>query len=252
MSCHARLSRRGPLAVTALAIALLATSASFALGDTGEVTTSIAARPGLPTNGDVALVDTSIATGVTRTEGNAQRDYGVVLARIEVAPSYAANLRVSVYWTDPEDGYDALDSPDAQIGVGIYHPISTGTCAMSQDEVDYVTVTDGTNQYCSEIDTRATGSANVSPSGELLLARHLPGGYLLPSLPYPTSALECGSPGTPAAWCWPTAIASSTQVTSAGPAVLYVVASVLTPGNAPPGQQSTISHLSFYVDASAQ
>lgn len=250
MSCHARLSRRGPLAITALAMALLATSASFALGDTGEVTTSIAARAGLQANGDVALVDTSIATGVTRTEGNAQRDYGVVLARIEVAPSYAANLRVSVYWTDPEDGYDALDSPDAQIAVGIYHPISTGTCATSQDEVDYVTVTDGTNQYCSEIDTQATGSANVSPSGELLLARHLPGGYLLPSLPYPTSAPQCGgSPSTPVAWCWPAATA---QVTSAGPAVLYAVASVLTPGGAPPGQQSTISHLSFYVDASAQ
>ncbi len=250
-------SRKAPLAAITLTVALLATGASFALGNTGTSSTSITPAPGVPTNGSVASTDTSIATAVTRSQGQAQLQTGVTLARIEVAPSYAARLRVSVFWTDPYDAGKALNNPNSQISVGIYDPIHTGNCVntSSSTVAAYVTVTDGvSNTYCSRLDESATGSASVSASGKLLITSTIPGGYLLPASLDNGSLSACASfagtatTETSLPWCEPTATAAG-ALTSSGPGVLYVVASVLTPGGSPQGQQATLNSLSFFIDA---
>lgn len=251
--------RRGPLAITTLAVALVVTGMAFALGNTGVVSTNIQPAPGVPPSGSVASTDTSIATSVTRSQGNAQLQTGVTLARIEVAPSFATKLRVSVFWTDPYDAGKALNNPNAQISVGIYNPIHTGTCTTSATSTvaQYVTVTDGStsgtaNTYCSRLDTTATGSSSVSSEGKLLITKRLPGGYLLPTTPAPSNLAGCSSLGSQTEsslpWCEPTATAAGSLTTS-GPLVMYVVASVLVPGGAPIGQKATLSSLHFFVDA---
>ncbi len=254
--------RKGPLVFTILAAVLIMTSVSFILSNSGSTSAAVTPAKGMPANGAVASIDTSIATAVTRSEGMAQLQTGVVLARIEVTPSFATKLRVNVFWTDPYDAGKALSNPNAQISVGLYYPIHSGPCNYqpASTVATYVTVTDGAtnnnpNTYCSALDTSAGGSANVSAQGKLLITRHLPGGYLFPTvadsglygcpLPPPTGTAETGI-----TWCEPSAIAGGSLATP-GPGVLYVVASVLTPGGAPIGQQSTLNSLSFFINATA-
>lgn len=250
-------SRRTHLAFATLAAALVVSGASFALGNTGTYSTNIQPAAGSPAGGEAASVDTSIVSSVTRSEGNAQLQTGVTLARIEVAAVYAAKLQVSIFWTDPYDANAVLNNPNAQISVGIYHPIHTGTCVNKAKSTvaQYVTVTDGTgNTYCSKLDESATGSASVSSSDKLLLTRTIPGGYLMPTVADSGSLLACTSfTGTASAeaslsWCEPTGTASGT-LASSGPGVLYVVSSILTPKGIPQGQQSNLNSLSFFVNA---
>ena len=259
LKLRTRSKRTGPLAITIVAAMLILTLASFILGNSGIVSTSIAPAPGSPSNGSVASIDTTIASSVTRSQGKAQLQTGVTLARIEVTPSFATKLNVSVFWTDPYDAGKALSNPNAQISIGLYHPIHTGTCVNqpSSTVATYIAVTDGSgNTYCSALDTSAGGSANVSAQGKLLITRHLPGGYLIPTVPDGGSLALCTSFGgsanqeTALAWCEPSVTAAGSLTTS-GPGVLYVVASVLTPGGAPIGQQATLNALSFFINATS-
>ncbi|TAN22880.1 MAG: hypothetical protein EPN30_08025 [Actinomycetota bacterium] len=234
----------------------VATVSSFALGNSGASSASITPPAGTPANGAVASVDTSIASGVTRSNGAAQLDAGVVLARISVTPIYAAKLKVEVFWTDPYDAAQALNSPHAQISVGLYHPVHTGTCynTDSTQTDTLVTVTDGTT-YCAALDSAAGGSSNIG-GGKILESRSMPSGYLLPAATDNGALSGCVGlgtgqiPSTPTAsaeaalpWCQPASVTGS--------GALYVVASILTPGGVPPGQQSQLSSLSFFINANA-
>lgn len=253
-------ARKGRFAVAAIVVALAATVSSFALGNSGTVATNVTPASGVPSNGSVASVDTSITSTVTRSQGNAQLQTGVTLGRIEVADAWAAKIQISVFWTDPYDGGKVLNNPNSLISVGIYDPIHTGTCVStaSSTVAQFVTVTDGlSNTYCSRLDEAATGSANVSSVGKLLLSRSTPGGYLKPQTLDGGSLSACGSyagtaPGESSlSWCEPAATAAG-SLTPSGPGVLYVVGSILTPGTSAIGQQATLSTLHFFVNVIAE
>lgn len=244
-----RLGTRRRLTVIVLALAFVGSVTSFALGDTSTVAPSITPPPGVQANGAVAAVDTSIATGITRSNGAAQLDSGVVLGAIEVAPSYADKLNVSIYWTDPYDATKALNSPHAQISIGLYYPVESGACHSSDPSQTnaYVEVLYDSVEYCSVLDSSATGSANVF-SGKMLLSRRGPFGYLFPDVPdnaslptCPASTAETASYEVVSNWCQPS------TVTTDG--VVFVCASILTPGGIPPGSQATLNSLRFFIDA---
>ncbi len=244
-----RLARRRGILWTAGLVALVASVTSFALGDTGSVSPLIAPAAGVSTsNGEVATVQTGsgITTSITRSNGAASLDSGVVLAAIQVAPSFATQLNVGVFWTDPYDAYAALNNPHAQISVGLYYPVHTGACTNTDSsETDaYVEVSYQSVDYCSVLDATATGSSNVS-KGKLIMVKSAPSGFLLPDVTdnnYPTpTACPTSATETTSSWCQPSGVSPD--------GVIFVCASILTPGGVPPGQQANLANLSFFINA---
>jgi hypothetical protein len=244
--------KRTFVAVAVVLCAALATLSSFALANSGSISTAIKPPLGSPTSGAVASVDTSIATNVTASNGSAQLDAGVVLARVSVTPIDAANLKVDVFWTNPYDSTKLLNSPNTQISIGLYHPVHSGSCVNSDStETDIlVSVTDTNGTYCAALDSAARGSSNVG-SGKILESPSMPSGYLKPTVSDNGSLATCTTPSSDSSrtssasveaalpWCQPAGVSG----------VLYVVASILTPGGVPPGKQSSLGHLSFYINA---
>ena len=106
----------------------------------------------------------------------------------------------------------------------------------------------GSDYYCALLDTGATGSSSVATSGsdqgELLLSKTLLSGFLLPSATAPSSPAPCADDGnsSPSTWCTTTGQGTD-QLT------MFVVASILTPGGVPRGQQAEAGNLDFYVGA---
>ena len=235
-------------------IAAGATVTSFALANSGSVSASIQPPAGAPSGGQVASVDTSIASSISVTKGDnasANLDTGVVLGRISVTPVDAASIKADIYWTDPYDATDELRSPNAQISMGLYYPVHAGSCVTASKGTwinTYVDVTDSGTTYCAVLDKTAGGSGNVA-DGKILESVDQPGGYLLPDLTdsgsLPTcSSVASGSYSTveqsPSNWCQPSSVS--------GPGVIYVASAILTPGGIPQGQQSQLKSLSFLIN----
>lgn len=249
----ARGAVRRRLTVALVSGVLAITAGAFALANSATVTPpGITPAAGLASNGQVASVDTSIASAITTSNGSAQLDSGVVLSAIDVAPSYAAKLRIEIDWTDPYDAAKALKTPNAQISVGLYYPIHQGSCVNSdKSETNaWVDVVDGSYNYCSELDGSVTGSSNVGTNGKLFLAKNLPSGYMLSTKADNGSLATCttftGTASTESTlpWCQPEGVSTT--------GVIFVAASILTPGGIPPGQQATLTSLSFFVQATAR
>lgn len=281
MSDHAGLgsrlaARRGWLAAAALGVALV-TTVGYWLGATGAGLTSISPLPGTTSTGEVAQVVPMSAT-VTRSDGEARLTTGVALAKLVVAAAATAELRVDVAWTNVLSATRVLGSPNAQLSLGLYHPVHTGACVsvpqghvlvrpagvspagVSPAGVSPVvrpadvsepadaplvslTDTDGTT-LCAALDESATGSGSVSETGKLLLARDLVAGYLVPGLDGSAPVPACAPASTDTGgWCQPASIASPAQ------RALYLVASVTTPGDHPKGQQTDLSSLTFFIAA---
>ena len=142
-------------------IAAGATVTSFALANSGSVSASIQPAAGAPSGGQVASVDTAIASSISVTNGDnnsANLDTGVVLGRISVTPVDAASIKAEVYWTDPYDATDELRSPNAQISMGLYYPVHDGSCVTASKGTwinTYVDVTDSGTTYCAVLDKTA-------------------------------------------------------------------------------------------------
>ena len=225
-------------------------SAVFYLATSGTVGSSFSAAPGT-VDGEVANVIPMSAT-VSRSVGAAQLQSGITIARVLVAKDFTNHNKVSIAWLNPQDATRVLNNPNAQIAMGIYRPVHTGSCTGS-DPNTAVSVDDNTlsgnstsaADFCAYLDTGATSSPPFD-QGQLLLSRTMLTGYLRPSVDGSTGA-ACGSGTT--AWCQPSAM--STNGALAGDETLqrafYVIASILTPGGNPQGNVSQLNTLSFNV-----
>ena len=248
---HSRRRAQRTAALLVLAGTLLGT-VGYWLATSGVTATSIAPTQGLnATTGLVADVSQLGSTVSCLCDGAAHKQSGVGVSAITIAESYTAKVEVTVAWTDPEDANKVLDNPNAQISFGLYHPVaytsndtSKGTCSTR----GAVIVPYGSDYYCALLDTGATGSSSVATSGsdqgELLLSKTLLSGFLLPSATAPPSPVACADDGgsSPSNWCTTTGQGTD-QLT------MFVVASILTPGGVPRGQQAKAGNLDFYVGA---
>lgn len=234
----ARRRRCRAIAVAAVAVSLLA-SVTYWLAASGTTTTSIAPAPGLSPEGTVADVVT-MSTSVTRSNGAASLQTGKTIAKLLAAKDFTNKIKVSVAWTNPVDAAKVLLNPNAQISLGLYRPVSaiaSGNCSTS----GALKVTDGATSFCTLLDSAAGGSTSVS-GGQLLLSQSILTGFLAPTVNGSTTAACAADAGGPTAWCQP-----STALAGADQRLLYVVASILTPGGIPQGQQSQVGGLAFYV-----
>jgi hypothetical protein len=236
------------LAVTALSASLLG-SVSFWLATSGVTSASVAPPLGSPASGSIADVTTMNAV-VTRTNGGAQLQTGVALAEITMSSSVTTSVRVDIDWTNTGQAAQVLNNPNAQISVGLYHTIHTGNCNSTVHSTDapLVNVVDPANSavYCAALDQGATGRF-ASSTGKLLLSLSQVGGFLRPSVSGSGTLSACASSVTDTdAWC------QQASLTNANQRALFVIASIVTPGGIPQGQQPTLTTLSFYIGVRAQ
>lgn len=236
-------ARRRAVAIVAVAVAL-AVSLTYWLANTGATSSSISPPSGVPSDGKAADVTTMSST-VTRTNGAAQLQTGVAIAKLTTGKALAKHLRVEVSWTNAVQGARVLNNPNAQISVGIYHTIHTGACNSPSNSVDapLVDVTDtDSNTYCAALDQGATGKF-VSAAGKLMLAQNQVTGYLLASVDASGTVNACASSGSDTdVWCQPSSVTDPSQ------RALFVIASIVTPGGIPQGQQPQLTSLNFYTE----
>ena len=242
-----RLVRRRAIAILIVCVAFLA-SVAYWLATTGVTTTSISPPAGKPGTGGIAAVTTLSAT-VTRTNGGALLQTGVALAKVTTAKSNANHLRIGVAWTNVGQAARVLNNPNVQVSIGIYHTIHTGNCNSTSQSVDapLVNLTDTDSQtYCAALDQGATGRF-ASSTGKLLLAGNQVGGFQLPSVDGSGALSACASSGSDTdSWCQPASISDSNQ------RALFVIASIVTPGGIPQGQQPDLNTLNFFIDTRRQ
>ena len=243
--------RRRPITLAAVALSLAMTG-GYWLATAGTSSFTISPPAGIPANGAVAEV-TSLSTTVTRTNGAATLQSGVAIARIITGSTLANHVRIDIAWTNPSQAAQVLSNPNAQITIGLYHPVHTGDCTTTASLVsgtnaaDRVNVTDTDGAlYCALLDESAIGSASAS-SGSLQLATRIVGGYLAPQLDLSGSESACAASTTDGtATC---EAATAVAVNSTSSRALFVIASITTPGGIPTGQTATTGSLTFYVGA---
>jgi len=242
--------RRRAAAMVFVAAALFASVGSF-LATTGSSSPNVAPPPGTPSSGNVADV-TNYVTTVNRTNGGAQLQVGVSLAKIVVSSAFSKGIRVNIAWTNTSQAAKVLNNPNVQISIGLYHTIHTGNCNTSTSgnvDAPLVNLTDtDSNTYCAALDQGATGQF-ASPAGKLLLAQNQVGGFLLPSVDGSGTLSACAASATDTdTWCEPASLLPSNSNQRA----LFVVASIVTPGGIPQGQQPSLSTMSFYIGVNAR
>lgn len=228
------------------ALLLLGTASAY-LGESGSTSAAVTPVPGSPSDGSLALV-TPLSPSVYNAVG---QQVGVALAKIQLASANANAIRVEVDWTSANVAPQVLHNPNVQIWVGLYHIIHDGACntAVHSLPIAIVTVTDGST-YCMALDGSSTGG-DVSSNGELLLSLNQIGNYLSPH-GSPSGTLNACTTSTAAEtlnsagfdtdpWCQPASVTDSNQ------RLLYAVATIVTPGGAPQGQQPLLSSMSFFT-----
>ncbi len=237
-----RRARRRAIAILVVSVAFIA-SLTYWLGVTGTTSIVITPPAGTPSSGDIASV-TPMTTSVTRTNGGAKLQTGVALAKLSMSNTVTKKIRVEISWTNAVSGARVLNNPNAQVSIGIYHTIHTGACNNSSNSVDapLVNVTDtDSNTYCAALDQGSTGKF-VSSTGKLLLAANEIGGYIVPSVDGVAGLSACASSGSDTdTWCQPASVTDSSQ------RALFVIASIVTPGGIPEGQQPNLNQLTFYA-----
>lgn len=230
----------------------MAAIGSFALADTGANDVPITADSSLPDGKATSF--TALGGSITRPNGNATIQAGVLVGRVLLANGYGNRIKLDFSWLDPQDASEVLTNPNAQIYVGLYHPVSrpstgAGCGALSPSVAQpFANITDngiagvtGTDQWCAKVDTAATGS--MTTSGKLIISRTSLAGYLKSSLD-DSAAPTCPTGGTTGPWCHPSGLDASQNV-------LWVTMTIVTPGGKPAGQQNNLSSLSFFSSLSA-
>lgn len=251
---RSRRGRRLRVLLGALLAAVLAGTVIAWLQTTGTSQFTIPPAAGT-SNGQVVDV-VPMSTPVTRTNGAALLQVGVGLAKLEIAKDFPDDLRITVAGTNLYQADQVSNNPNSRFSIGLYHPIHTGNCSTTDNSVDAprVNIDDpeiaGTADFCAVLapsPNQATGSG-VSESGKLLLAKNFQAGYLRPRLAAPASPGTCGStiPGGASdvndPWCQPASAVGADQ------RVLYLIASIVTPGGIPQGQQTNLNQLTFYIE----
>ncbi|MDQ4212475.1 hypothetical protein [Microbacterium capsulatum] len=231
----------------------LVVSGSYWLASTGGSSPAISPPAGAPASGEVAEV-TPLSSTVTRPNGGALLQSGVALAKLQMSYQMANAIRVDVSWTNAVHAAQVLNNPNAFISTGLYHAIHTGSCVNATAgsvAAPLVNVTDTDSVvYCAALDQGTTGM--VDSAGKLLLGGSQVNGYLAPAMAGSNALSACAAaPGSPTlaqeeaqAACQPASASNASQNT------LFVIASIVTPGGIPQGQQASLSSLTFYVRAS--
>lgn len=255
MSARVTTKKARALALMVVAGVAIYTISTFALASTGQNTPNITPASNLA-NGSPFEVTTLPNITVTRPNGNANIDAGVAIARVKLIQGYGKQLKLDLAWLDPNDAAQVLNNPNAQIYVGIYHPVSQdGDCSSTPYSVSdkYASIVDnlgsGDVHYCAADDANATGSLMYGDStggvSKLILSPSNISGYIASSMADPTST-TCDGSNHGDAWCTPTALGSSGGYSYN---VVWVVLTIVTPSGKPAGQQNNISDLSFYTQA---
>ncbi len=253
MSARVTKSKLRALALVLVAGVAIYTISAFYLADTGTNTLSIQPPAGIAANGKTADF-TALSSSITRPNGAATIQAGLLLGRVIVTQGYADHLKVDVAWLDPNDASQVLDNPNVQIYAALYHPIAEGNsaCGSTNPQVadTLIDVTDssipgvtGSSSFCAHVDANATGS--MITSGKLILSATSISGYLKAAASDTgVSSTTCTAtvPGGDT-WCHPSGL-------NANQNVLWVALTIVTPGGKPAGQQNNLSSLSFYTGVS--
>lgn len=239
MSARTRQSRRRRVLVLALAGVLVGTIGSFALANQVIVSLSISAPAGAGgTNGKPADF-TSVSYSFTRPNGGANLQAGVEVGQITVATGYASSLVLDTAWLNPTQAAQVLNNPNASIWIGIYYPVYKGNCTPTHPSLGdtLATMSYSSVDYCVKLDESATG--NLVSGGKLALSRTLVSGSLYAHLDDSgvSGTGSCDSLSSGSAFCH---LGGSNQN------VVFVGASIVTPGGKPQGQQNNVSDLNFY------
>lgn len=231
-----RRSRRS-LSVLGLALVVISTG-TFWLADSGSFSLPAAAIPaGTAAGGAISSFTALVPSSVTIPQGQgAQKVHGIALGKVTVAAGFASNLRVDVSWLDPKDAGAVLNNPNSWMSFGLYYPIHTGVCTGG-DPAGSESITDSV-ALCIALNTQGTGPLNNG--GLLTISSQMLSGFILEVATDPASPPTCGATGS--TWCAPSGTALNQNI-------FYVTASVNTPGGTPPGQQSLITSLSYYISA---
>ncbi len=231
-----RRSRRG-LVVLGAAIAV-ATTAAFYLADSGTLALPTAPIPaGAGAGGVIATFTPLVPSTLSIPQGQgAQKIDGVLLGKVTVAAGFAPRLRVDISWLDPKNAGAVLNNPNAWMTFGLYYPIHTGACT-GLDPVSSQTLVDGAT-LCAAVNTQ--GSGPMTYNGLITINATMLSGFILETAADPASPPACGATGS--TWCAPAGLAVNQNV-------FYVASSINTPGGTPPGSQSLITALNFYIGA---
>jgi hypothetical protein len=245
MSARVLTRKRRALALVVLAGVTLATVGSFSLADSGTSTTSIVPESNLP-NGKAVDV-TTLSSAITRPNGNATIQAGVLVGRVLLTKGYGNRIKLDFAWLDPNSAAQVLNNPNVQIYVALYHPVSktvSGGCGPISPTVadpfanitDNVPGTGGSAVYCARVDVAASGSLMIA--GKLVITKSNVSGFIKSSL-NDASAPTCPGSGTTDVWCHPSGLDATQNV-------LWVAMTIVTPGGKPAGQQNNLNNLSFY------
>lgn len=256
MIARAHITKRKMRALAFLAVAGVAlyTISSFFLADTGASTLNIQPPAGLASDGK-AYQFTSLSSSISRPNGNATIQAGILLGRVVMAAGYGSKLKVDVAWLDPNDASQVLNNPNIQIYAALYHPIAQGNAACGSTSPDVadalIDVTDagipgltGSSSFCAHVDDTASGS--MVTGGNLILSPNSLAGFVKASKDDSSATGTACTATVPGAdtWCHPTGL-------NANQNVLWVALTIVTPGGKPAGQQNNLSSLSFYTGVSA-
>jgi len=233
-------SRRGRIGLAALALALAGTSiATFWLADSGALALPQAPTPsGAAANGSIATFATLAPPTITVPEtGGAQRIDGVPMGKLSIAAGFASKVKVDISWLDPKNAGGVLKNPNAWITFGTYYPIHTGVC-LDTDAVGSQIITEGASTICVAPNTQGTGL--LVRAGRIIINASMLSGFIVVTATDPASPPTCGPTGS--TWCAPPG-------TPINQNLLYIVASIDTPGGTPSGQLPQLTTLNFYIAA---
>lgn len=231
-----RQSRRN-LSILGLAIVVISTG-TFWLADSGSFALPPAPIPaGTAAGGAISTFTALVPSTAAIPQGQgAQIVNGIVLGRVNVAAGFASKLRVDISWLDPQNAGAVLNNPNGWMTFGLYYPIHTGACTGG-DPTGSQSITDVTN-LCVAPNTQATGPLNYG--GKLTINSQMLAGYMMETADDSASPATCGATGS--VWCAPSGLALNQNI-------FYITSSINTPGGIPPGQQSQLTFLSFYISA---
>ena len=230
---------RSRRSLVVVAVAMLAISATtFWLVESGTLALPVAPTPaGVAGSGVLSTFTALTPSTVTVPLGQgAQVANGQLLGKVTVAAGYAPRIRIDIAWLNPQDAGAVLNNPNGWMTFGLYYPIHTGTCTGS-DVSGAQSITEGV-ALCVAPNTAASGP--VTYNGALTINATQLSGFILETTADPASPPTCAATGS--TWCAPSGTALNQNI-------FYVSASVNTPGGTPPGQQSLLTTLRFYIGA---
>lgn len=238
-AARVRRARRARATLVMVTAATLLWASLAFLQTSGEASTSVDVTPGTTATGIADVV--ALAGTVTAPNGAAQLQQGVKVARIDVASTFHANIRVGLHWLNAPGFSRQTQTGGWQLRFGIYYPVHTGACTgTAADDTNHaVTVTlsgaeetfAGTAEeiFCA-YRSLTTGDSGIVTSGDhqgtRLLALDRLNGTLAPKQALTKAA--CGPTG--AVYCTPTGLHEHRHT-------YFIVASLVNPGGTvPPGQ----------------